>query len=143
MGGCSQEIKSSRISRTQFRIGGMAGLVLPSSASCRNWIGAPDIYPALEKGTIDAAGMGRSLRRREARLNKVDNITITGFWRAARCDDARQRKKWSELPKPYQAALMAVRRSQRVDAGEVRRLERRQALRGCRERQSFGPSRDR
>src|SRR5213075_1497545 len=52
----------------KFRIGsGLAGAVLTKLGVVPQTIPGGDIYPALEKGTIDAAEC-RSLRRREARL---------------------------------------------------------------------------
>src|SRR5258705_9484684 len=51
-----KEIKSlADLKGLKMRIGGMAGLVLAKLGVVPQLIGAPDIYPALEKGTIDAA----------------------------------------------------------------------------------------
>src|SRR5947207_869976 len=51
-----KEIKSvADLKGMKMRIGGMAGLVLAKLGVVPQLIGAPDIYPALEKGTIDAA----------------------------------------------------------------------------------------
>ena len=45
----------------KFRIGGFAGRVLQKMGAVPQQIAGGDIYPALEKGTIDARRMGRSL----------------------------------------------------------------------------------
>ena len=51
-----KEIKSvADLKGLKFRIGGMAGLVLAKLGVVPQMIGGPDIYPALEKGTIDGA----------------------------------------------------------------------------------------
>ena len=52
----------------KMRIGGWAGKTIAKLGAIPQQIAGGDIYPALEKGTIDADRMGRSLRRREARL---------------------------------------------------------------------------
>jgi TRAP-type mannitol/chloroaromatic compound transport system substrate-binding protein len=51
-----KEIKTlADLKGMKMRIGGMAGLVLAKLGVVPQLIGGPDIYPALEKGTIDAA----------------------------------------------------------------------------------------
>ena len=55
------------LSGLKFRIGGLAGHVFQRLGAVPQQIGAGDIYPSLERGTIDARGVGRPLRRREAR----------------------------------------------------------------------------
>ena len=52
----------------KMRIGGFAGAVISKLGVVPQQIAGGDIYPALEKGTIDACRVGRALRRREARL---------------------------------------------------------------------------
>ena len=54
----------------KFRCGGMAGQVLAKLGVVPQQIPPADIYPALEKGTIDAAGVDRPVRRRKARLRQ-------------------------------------------------------------------------
>ena len=39
----------------KFRVGGFAGMILSKLGTVPQQLAAPDIYPALEKGTIDAA----------------------------------------------------------------------------------------
>ena len=51
-----KEIKSvADMKGVKFRIGGMAGLIMAKLGVVPTQLAAPDIYPALEKGTIDAA----------------------------------------------------------------------------------------
>ena len=67
--GFARRSRPSTISRaSRFRIGGFAGRVMQKLGAVPQQIAGGDIYPALEKGTIDARRMGRALRRREARL---------------------------------------------------------------------------
>ena len=58
-----KELKSTAdMKGLKMRIGGFAGQVLsrPGLELVPQQLGAPDIYPALEKGTIDAAEIGRA-----------------------------------------------------------------------------------
>jgi len=50
-----KEIKTSTISRLEIRVGGFAGTILARLGAVPQQLAAGDIYPALEKGTIDAA----------------------------------------------------------------------------------------
>ncbi|HSU62250.1 MAG TPA: twin-arginine translocation signal domain-containing protein, partial [Burkholderiales bacterium] len=51
-----KEIKSiADLKGLKFRIGGFAGVTLARLGAVPQQLAAPDIYPALEKGTIDAA----------------------------------------------------------------------------------------
>ena len=57
-----KEIKTvADLSGLKFRIGGIAGQVLQKVGVVPQQLAGGDIYPALEKGTIDARRMGRSL----------------------------------------------------------------------------------
>ena len=61
--GSARRSRQSTISRaSRLRIGGFAGTVLQKLGVVPQQIAGGDIYPALEKGTIDARRMGRSLR---------------------------------------------------------------------------------
>ena len=73
-----KEIKSmDDMKGLKFRVGGFAGLILQRLGVVPQQIAGGDIYPALEKGTIDACRMGRSVRRREARLQQGRASTTT------------------------------------------------------------------
>ena len=59
-----------------MRIGGFAGAIVAKLGVVPQQLAAGDIYPALEKGTIDACRMGRPLRRREARLPEGREVLL-------------------------------------------------------------------
>src|SRR5258708_6348163 len=106
-----KEIKSvADLKGMKMRIGGMAGLVLAKLGVVPQLIGAPDIYPALEKGTIDAAEWVGPYDDEKLGFNKVaKNYYYPGFWEGGpMLMTLVNEKKWNELPKPYQAALTAA-----------------------------------
>ena len=94
----------------KFRIGGMAGLVLAKLGVVPQLIGGPDIYPALEKGTIDGAEWVGPYDDEKLGFNKVAQYYYyPGFWEGGSILHALvNEKKWNELPKAYQAALMTA-----------------------------------
>ncbi len=106
-----KEIKSpADLKGLKFRIGGMAGSVLVKLGVVPQLIGAPDIYPALEKGTIDAAEWVGPYDDEKLGFNKVAQYYYyPGWWEAGpMLHTLVNEKKWNELPKPYQAALLAA-----------------------------------
>jgi TRAP-type mannitol/chloroaromatic compound transport system substrate-binding protein len=94
----------------KFRIGGMAGLVLAKLGAVPQMIGGPDIYPALEKGTIDGAEWVGPYDDEKLGFNKVAKYYYyPGWWEGGPILMALvNEKKWNELPKSYQAALTAA-----------------------------------
>jgi len=106
-----KEIKSlADLKGLKMRIGGMAGLVLAKLGVVPQLIGAPDIYPALEKGTIDAAEWVGPYDDEKLGFNKVAKFYYyPGFWEGGpTLMTLVNEKKWNELPKAYQAALTAA-----------------------------------
>lgn len=106
-----KEIKSVEDLRgLKFRIGGMAGLVLAKLGAVPQLIAAPDIYPALEKGTVDAAEWVGPYDDEKLGFNKVARYYYyPGWWEGgSMLHTLVNEKKWNELPKPYQAALTAA-----------------------------------
>jgi TRAP-type mannitol/chloroaromatic compound transport system substrate-binding protein len=106
-----KEIKSlADLKGLKMRIGGMAGLVLAKLGVVPQLLGAPDIYPALEKGTIDAAEWVGPYDDEKLGFNKVAKYYYyPGFWEGGpTLMTLVNEKKWNELPKPYQAALIAA-----------------------------------
>jgi TRAP-type mannitol/chloroaromatic compound transport system substrate-binding protein len=93
----------------KFRIGGMAGLVLAKLGVVPQMIGGPDIYPALEKGTIDGAEWVGPYDDEKLGFNKVaQHYYYPGWWEGGPMLMVLiNEKKWQELPKSYQAALKA------------------------------------
>jgi TRAP-type mannitol/chloroaromatic compound transport system substrate-binding protein len=106
-----KEIKSvADLKGLKFRIGGMAGLVMAKIGVVPQLIGGPDIYPALEKGTIDAAEWVGPYDDEKLGFNKVAQYYYyPGFWEGGTVVHALVNdKKFAELPKNYQAALYAA-----------------------------------
>jgi len=91
----------------KFRIGGMAGLVLAKLGVVPQMIGGPDIYPALEKGTIDGAEWVGPYDDEKLGFNKVAQYYYyPGWWEGGPMLMVFvNEKKWHELPKLYQAAF--------------------------------------
>jgi len=106
-----KEIKSvADLKGLKFRIGGMAGLILAKLGVVPQLIGGPDIYPALEKGTIDAAEWVGPYDDEKLGFNKVaQHYYYPGFWEGGpTLLTLVNEKKWNELPKSYQGALVAA-----------------------------------
>jgi TRAP-type mannitol/chloroaromatic compound transport system substrate-binding protein len=106
-----KEIKSlADLKGMKMRIGGMAGLVLAKLGVVPQLIGGPDIYPALEKGTIDSAEWVGPYDDEKLGFNKIAPFYYTpGYWEGGpSLMTLVNEKKWNELPKAYQAALMAA-----------------------------------
>jgi TRAP-type mannitol/chloroaromatic compound transport system substrate-binding protein len=106
-----KEIKSvADVKGIKFRIGGMAGLIMAKLGAVPQQLAAPDIYPALEKGTIDAAEWVGPYDDEKLGLNKVAKFYYyPGFWEGGPMLNVLVNdKKWAELPKSYQAALQAA-----------------------------------
>jgi TRAP-type mannitol/chloroaromatic compound transport system substrate-binding protein len=94
----------------KFRIGGMAGLVLAKLGVVPQMIAGPDIYPALEKGTIDGAEWVGPYDDEKLGFNKVAKYYYyPGWWEGGPISMMLiNEKQWNELPKSYQAALRAA-----------------------------------
>jgi TRAP-type mannitol/chloroaromatic compound transport system substrate-binding protein len=106
-----KEIKSvADLKGLKMRIGGMAGLILAKLGVVPQQLGAPDIYPSLEKGTIDAAEWVGPYDDEKLGFNKVAKFYYyPGFWEGGpMLMSLVNEKKWNELPKHYQAALIAA-----------------------------------
>src|SRR4051812_19360615 len=106
-----KEIKTvADMKGVKMRIGGMAGLIMAKLGVVPQQLAAPDIYPALEKGTIDAAEWVGPYDDEKLGFNKVaKNYYYPGFWEGGPMVHAFvNEKKWNELPKHYQSAFEAV-----------------------------------
>jgi TRAP-type mannitol/chloroaromatic compound transport system substrate-binding protein len=106
-----KEVKSVEdLKGLKFRIGGMAGLVLAKIGVVPQMIGGPDIYPALEKGTVDGAEWVGPYDDEKLGFNKVAQYYYyPGWWEGGPMLMVLiNEKKWNELPKSYQAALKAA-----------------------------------
>jgi TRAP-type mannitol/chloroaromatic compound transport system substrate-binding protein len=106
-----KEIKTvADLQGLKFRIGGMAGLVLAKLGVVPQMIGGPDIYPALEKGTIDGAEWVGPYDDEKLGFNKVAKYYYyPGWWEAGPISMLLiNEKKYAELPKSYQVALQTA-----------------------------------
>ena len=94
----------------KFRIGGMAGLVIAKLGAVPQMIAGPDIYPALEKGTIDGAEWVGPYDDEKLGFNRIAKYYYyPGWWEGGpMLMMLVSEKKWHELPTSYQAGLTAA-----------------------------------
>jgi TRAP-type mannitol/chloroaromatic compound transport system substrate-binding protein len=103
-----KEIKTvADLSGLKFRIGGIAGQVLQKVGVVPQQIAGGDIYPALEKGTIDAAEWVGPYDDEKLGFQKVAKFYYyPGFWEGGpMVHSFVNLEKWNALPKSYQAIL--------------------------------------
>ena len=95
------------LSGLKFRIGGIAGQVLQKVGVVPQQIAGGDIYPALEKGTIDAAEWVGPYDDEKLGFQKVAKYYYyPGFWEGGTAVHAFcNLEKWNSLPKNYQAIV--------------------------------------
>ena len=101
----------------KMRIGGFAGAVMSKLGLVPQQIAGGDIYPALEKGTIDAAEWVGPYDDEKLGLYKVaKNYYYPGWWEGGpELDLFVNTKAWEALPKDYQAVLEAACHEANVD----------------------------
>ena len=94
----------------KFRCGGLAGQVLAKLGVVPQQIPGGDIYPALEKGTIDAAEWIGPYDDQKLGFNKVAKYYYYPAWweGGPQISTYVNAKKWAELPKEYQAMIEAA-----------------------------------
>src|SRR5689334_5154085 len=94
----------------KMRIGGTGGLPLTKLGVVPQQIPGGDIYPALEKGTIDAAEWVGPYDDEKLGFYKVaKNYYYPGWWEGGpELDLLVGNKAWASLPKEYQAILEAA-----------------------------------
>ncbi|GGZ07799.1 TRAP transporter substrate-binding protein [Pseudoduganella plicata] len=103
-----KEIKSvADLKGTKMRVAGFAGRVLERLGVVPQQLAGGDIYPALEKGTIDAAEWVGPYDDEKLGFFKVAPFYYApGWWEAsASFSFYVNLKDWEKLPKEYQAAL--------------------------------------
>ena len=106
-----KEIKSpADLNGLKFRMGGFAGMVMSRLGAVPQQIAGGDIYPALEKGTIDGAEWVGPYDDQKLGFNKVaPYYYYPGWWEGgAMIHFLINDKKWNELPKNYQSILKSV-----------------------------------
>jgi TRAP-type mannitol/chloroaromatic compound transport system substrate-binding protein len=94
----------------KMRIGGLAGQVLSRLGLVPQQIPGGDIYPALERGTVDAAEWVGPYDDEKLGFNKVaPYYYYPGFWEGgAQITAFVNLAKWNELPKAYKSLLTAA-----------------------------------
>jgi len=103
-----KEIKTlADLKGLKYRISGYAGLALAKLGVVPQQIGGGDIYPALEKGTIDAAEWVGPYDDEKLGFYKVAKYYYyPGWWEGGpELDLLVNIKSWEALPKEYQAIL--------------------------------------
>jgi len=106
-----EEIKNLKdIQGLKFRIAGLAGQIFAKLGAVPTQIAAGDIYPALEKGTIDAVEFVGPYDDEKLGFVKVaKNYYYPGFWEGgAELSLMVNTAQWQSLPKSYQAVLEAA-----------------------------------
>ena len=104
-----KEIKTvADLSGLKMRIGGIAGQVLQKVGVVPQQLAGGDIYPSLEKGTIDAAEWVGPYDDEKLGFQKVAKYYYyPGFWEGGPTVHAfANLEKWNSLPKTYQAAIV-------------------------------------
>jgi len=94
----------------KMRIAGIAGMVLQKLGAVPQQIPGGDIYPSLERGTIDAAEWVGPYDDEKLGFSKVaPYYYYPGFWEGGPAIHLFvNQAKWKELPKSYQAILTAA-----------------------------------
>src|SRR6201747_2048949 len=103
-----KEIKTvADLSGLKFRIGGIAGQVLQKVGVVPQQLAGGDIYPALEKGTIDAAEwVGPYDDEKLGFVKAAPHYYYPGWWEGGPMLLAFVNlDKWNALPKYYQSVL--------------------------------------
>jgi TRAP-type mannitol/chloroaromatic compound transport system substrate-binding protein len=91
----------------KFRIGGFAGLTIQKLGGIPQQIAAGDIYPALERGTIDAAEYIGPYDDEKLGFSKVAKYYYyPGWWEGGATNHFMiNLNKWNQLPKRYQSII--------------------------------------
>ena len=112
MGGwLRKEVKTvADLKGIKFRIAGLGGDVLAKLGVIPQQIPGGDIYPALEKGTIDGAEWVGPYDDEKLGFYKViKNYYYPGWWESnSQYSFFVNTKEWEKLPKEYQAAFEAA-----------------------------------
>ena len=97
----------------KMRIGGFAGTIVAKLGLVPQQLAAGDIYPALEKGTLDACEwVGPHDDEKLGFVKVAKYYYYPGWWEG--CGQAHNLinlAKWNELPKAYQSAIITASNS--------------------------------
>ena len=101
----------------KFRIAGIAGQIMAKLGVVPQQVAGGDIYPALERGTIDAAEWVGPYDDEKLGFNKVAPFYYyPGWWEGgAMINFMFNKEKWAQLPKTYQAVATAAAAYANVD----------------------------
>ncbi|HET6469359.1 MAG TPA: TRAP transporter substrate-binding protein [Geminicoccaceae bacterium] len=101
----------------KFRIAGIAGDMLARLGVVPQQLAGADVYPALEKGTIDAAEWVGPYDDEKLGFYRVaPYYYYPGFWEGGpQVSLIVNVEQWEQLPKAYQAALTAATAEANVD----------------------------
>jgi TRAP-type mannitol/chloroaromatic compound transport system substrate-binding protein len=103
-----KEIKSvADLKGLKMRVAGLAGQILERLGVVPQQIGGADVYPALERGTIDAAEWVGPYDDEKLGLQKVAKFYYyPGWWEgSAQLSIYVNANQWASLPRAYQEAL--------------------------------------
>jgi TRAP-type mannitol/chloroaromatic compound transport system substrate-binding protein len=106
-----KEIKTTDdLKGLKFRVGGFAGKILAKLGTVPQQLAAGDIYPSLEKGTIDAAEWVGPYDDEKLGFYKVAKYYYyPGWWEGCgQAHNIMNLAKWNELPKAYQSAIITA-----------------------------------
>jgi TRAP-type mannitol/chloroaromatic compound transport system substrate-binding protein len=94
----------------KFRVGGFAGTILQKVGVVPQQLAAGDIYPALEKGTLDAAEWVGPYDDEKLGFAKIaKHYYYPGWWEGCgQAHNIMNMAKWNELPKQYQSAIITA-----------------------------------
>jgi TRAP-type mannitol/chloroaromatic compound transport system substrate-binding protein len=113
-----KEINSvADLAGVKMRIGGMGGKIMEALGVVPQQIPGGDIYPALERGTIDAAEWVGPYDDEKLGLNKVaPYYYYPGFWEGGpTLNFMINLEKWNALPASYQAVVKAAAATANID----------------------------
>ena len=101
----------------KMRIGGMGGKIIEKLGVVPQQVAGGDIYPSLEKGTIDAAEWVGPYDDSKLGFQKVAKYYYyPGWWEGGPVlHSLFNLAKWNELPKSYQAVLETACRAANTD----------------------------
>jgi TRAP-type mannitol/chloroaromatic compound transport system substrate-binding protein len=130
----------------KFRIGGFAGQTIQKLGGVPQQIAGGDIYPALERGTIDAAEWVGPYDDEKLGFSKVAKYYYyPGWWEGSTANHLMiNLDKWNELPKRYQSIVEGA--AARANCEEMAKYDARnpaalrRLLAGGAELRAFSPS---
>jgi len=102
----------------KFRLSGLGGQIVAKLGVVPQQIGAGDIYPALERGTIDAAEfVGPHDDEKLGFFKVAKHYYYPGFWDGTSMQHFFiNNSAWDALPAPYQAALRSAAAHAHIDS---------------------------